>query len=209
MSEPARGTRLRNLVFDLGGVLIDWDPRHLYRRLFKGDEAAMDRFLATVCTRDWHVQQDAGRSTAAATAELVARHPEHRALIEAFYDCWDEMTAGLLPGAAELLDRLARRRVPLYALSNWPADTFPRTRAKFPILGHFHAIVISGEIGIVKPDRRIFDHLLKTQRLVASECLFIDDVAENVEGAQAAGLSAIRFQNTPSLAQALRELGFL
>ncbi len=209
MSEPTRSSALRNLVFDLGGVLIDWDPRHLYRRLFNGDEAAMDHFLATVCTRAWHVQQDAGRSTAAATAELLARHPEHRALIEAFYDCWDEMTAGLLPGAAELLESLARRQVPLYALSNWPADTFPRTRAKFPILGHFHAIVISGEIGVVKPDRRIFDHLLETQRLAASECLFIDDVAENVAGARAAGLSALQFQDTPSLTQALRELGFL
>lgn len=197
------------VVFDLGGVLIDWNPRHLYRKLFGGDSAAMEEFLGTVCTQDWNELQDAGRTVAQAEAELIARFPAHAELIRAFYGRFDEMMAGPIEGSVEVLESLAARGVPLYALTNWSAETFPRARSRFGFFARFRGIVVSGEISLKKPDRRIFEHLLATHDLVAGRTLFIDDVAKNVEGARGAGLQALLFQGADRLSADLRGLGLL
>ena len=141
----------RNIVvFDLGGVLIDWDPRHLYRKLFAGDEAAMEHFLATVCTHEWHRHHDAGRSFAEGARVLKEVHPDKAELIDAYGMRQDEMMAGVIPGTLKILRELRDREVPLYALSNWPAEGFALARRRFDFLDWFRGIVISGEIGAIK-----------------------------------------------------------
>jgi 2-haloacid dehalogenase len=203
------GSPVRNVVFDLGGVLIDWNPRYLYRKLFDGDTAAMEDFLATVCTQDWNERQDAGRTAAEAQAELIERFPEHQARIRAYYDRFDEMMAGPIHGTVDILEALHERDVPLYALTNWSAETFPHALRRFAFFQRFRGIVVSGRIKVKKPDPRIFAHLVATHRLAASETLFIDDVMKNVEGARAAGLQAVHFQAPERLEADLRGLGLL
>ncbi len=200
---------VRTLVLDLGGVVVDWDPRHLYRKLFAGDDAAMDHFLANVCTSEWNEAQDAGRPFSAAIAELQARHPEHRELIAAFWERWDEMLAGPIEGAPALLRELAAAGVPVYALSNGSAETWPRTRARFDFWDCFEGIVLSGEVGLVKPDAAIFRYLLETHGLEASTTLFVDDMERNVEAARRVGLQGIRFESVAALRSELAERGVL
>src|SRR5579872_5974815 len=144
------------VIFDLGGVLIDWDPRHLYRKLFY-DEAAMEQFLATVCTHEWHRHHDAGRSFAEGARLLKAEHPDKADLIDAFGARAGEMIGGPIAGAVEILAELHERQVPLYALSNWPAESFPEARQRFDFFRWFADILISGEVGVIKPDPRIFE----------------------------------------------------
>jgi 2-haloacid dehalogenase len=201
--------RVEVAVFDLGGVLIDWDPRHLYRRLFAGDEAAMEDFLATVCTPEWNRCQDAGRSFAEAEAEAIARHPTKRALIEAWWRHFDEMVPGAIEGTVAVLARLRERGVALYALSNWSAETFARSRARFAFLEWFAGIVISGQEGIVKPDERLFTVLLERYGIDPRRAVFIDDVAANTAAAEAVGMRAIRFVSPEQLAGALEAMGLL
>lgn len=134
------------VVFDLGGVLIDWNPRHLYRKLFGGDEQAMEAFLANVCTPSWNLQQDAGRPLAEAYALLVKSHPQHRALIEAWGPRFDEMMSGQIDGTVEILSALRARKTPLYALSNWSVETFDYALRRFEFLQWFDGIVISGKL---------------------------------------------------------------
>jgi 2-haloacid dehalogenase len=196
-------------VFDLGGVLIDWDPRHLYRRLFDGDDAAMEAFLTDVCNASWNAKLDAGASWAEAIAELVTRHPEQRTLIDAYRARWPEMIAGPIQPTVDVLADLRRARVPLYALSNWSAETYPIARERYEFLGWFDAVVISGEVGICKPDPRIFRHLLEAHGLEARSTLFVDDHAANVEAAAALGFVAHRFEGAPRLRADLVEMGLL
>jgi 2-haloacid dehalogenase len=167
-------------VFDLGGVLVDWNPRHLYRTLFDGDDAAMERFLAEVCTPAWNDEQDRGRPWDEACALLVRDHPDERALIEAWPSRFDATMAGAITGTVEILAELRARDVPLYALSNWSAETFPRAQARFPFLDWFRGIVISGALRIAKPDRAIYRHLLGDHSLRAEDTVFIDDAPRNV-----------------------------
>src|SRR5205809_2898593 len=139
-------------IFDLGGVLLDWNPRHLYRKLFADDEAAMEHFLATVCTTEWNEKQDAGRSFAEAVQELLPRHADKIELIEAFGKRFDEMVPGPIDGTVEVLAELKRRDVPLYAITNWSAETYPLCQNRFDFLSWFRAIVVSGHEGVMKPD---------------------------------------------------------
>ena len=201
-------TAPRTIVFDLGGVLIDWNPRYLYRSLI-ADEAAMERFLATVCNSPWNERQDEGRSIAEAEAELLATHPQHEALIRAYYTQFDRMLAGPIAGTVAILEELHDAGVPLYALTNWSRETFPHAKRRFAFLERFRGIVVSGELGMMKPDARIFRHLTETHRLRADDCVFIDDAPKNVAGARAAGLHAIHFTGPDALRRDLRSLGFL
>jgi 2-haloacid dehalogenase len=196
-------------VFDLGGVLVDWNPRYLYRSLFDGDEAAMERFLAEVCTPAWNDEQDRGRPWNEACALLVRDHPDKRALIEAWPLRFDETMAGPIPGTVEILAELRARDVPLYALSNWSAETFPRAQARFAFLQWFRGIVISGALGMAKPEPAIYRHLLDTYGLDAEGTLFIDDAPANVAAAEAIGIRAIRFTDADALRAELRTLGLL
>jgi 2-haloacid dehalogenase len=136
-------TAVDTVVFDLGGVLIDWDPRYLYRQLLD-DEEEIELFLETVCTVEWDAQMDAGRPFAEGVAELVARHPDQEWLIRAYADRWEDMLAGEVPGSVEVLEELAGAGVRLIALTNWSRETFPIARRRFPFLERFVAVVVSG-----------------------------------------------------------------
>jgi 2-haloacid dehalogenase len=197
------------VVFDLGGVLVDWDPRYLYRKLFDGDEEAMEQFLAEVCTPAWNDEQDRGRPFAEAAALLVRDHPHRRELIEAWPARYPEMIPGPVAGTVEILTELRDRDVPLYALSNWSAETFPHARERFPFLGWFRGIVLSGELRIAKPDPEIYRYLLDTYHLRAEDIVFIDDSPRNVDAAASLGIRAVRFTDAPALRVALVELGLL
>jgi 2-haloacid dehalogenase len=197
------------VVFDLGGVLIDWNPRYLYRKLFNGDDGAMEDFLRDVCNSSWNERQDEGRSWADAIASLVAAYPEKEALIRAYRERWAEMLAGPIEGTVSILRRLREREVPLYAITNWSAETFPLARERFEFLAWFRDIVVSGDEKTLKPGPRIFQALFDRNGLSASDCLFIDDVPANVDGARSAGMRAIHFRSPEALDAELRGLGLL
>lgn len=201
--------RVEAVVFDLGGVLIDWNPRHLYRSLFDGDEVAMEQFLAEVATPEWNAQQDAGRTWGEAVEALVAIHPDRRDLIVAYDERWAEMLDGQIDGTVEILADLRRTGVRLFALSNWSAEKFPIARERYAFLGWFEAIVVSGEVGLAKPDPRIFRHLLERNRLAGGSTVFIDDSPANVAVASGLGLTAILFRDPPTLRRDLDVLGLL
>ncbi len=198
---------MSTVVFDLGGVLIDWDPRYLYRKLFAGDTAAMERFLAEICTPEWNLRQDAGRSWAEGTAELKAQHPAQAALIEAYHLRWPEMLAGPIDGSVAILRELRDAGTPLYALTNWSQETFPVALERYDFLGWFAGIVVSGREGLVKPDPRIYRVLLERHGLRAEECVYIDDNAANVAAARALGMDAIAFTGAEALRVALAARG--
>lgn len=197
------------VVFDLGGVLIDWNPRHLYRKMFDGDEEAMERFLSEICTLEWNARQDEGRPFAEATEELIARHPAQAGLIRAFFDRWPEMIAGAIEETVEILADLKMAGREVYALSNWSAETFPLARERFRFLEWFDFIVISGEIGLVKPSHEVFDFLLEKTGRRAEECVFIDDSPANTAAAIELGFDAIHYCSPRQLRDELMNRGIL
>jgi 2-haloacid dehalogenase len=196
-------------IFDLGGVLIDWDPRHLYRKLFGGDAAAMEEFLATVCTAEWNRGQDAGRACAEATRQLCDRHPEKALLIDAYYARFDEMMPGPIAGSVAILGELHRRGTPLYGLSNFSAETYPRAVQRFDFLRLLRDVVVSGEVKAVKPDPRIYRILIDRCGIDPRRAVFIDDVAANIEPARRLGLHGIVFAGADALRRELGALGLL
>jgi len=197
------------VVFDLGGVLIDWNPRHLYRRLFRDDEQAMEDFLQNVCTPSWNEMLDAGRSLDEGVSLLQERHPEHRELIAAYRDHWEEMIPGPIEGGPELLRELKETGVSVYALSNWSAETYPIAEKRFDFLGWFDDVVISGRLGIKKPDPAIFEYLLNRQNLRPDSTLFIDDSEVNVGAAERLGLATHHFRSIGALRSDLVRCGVL
>ena len=197
------------VVFDLGGVLIDWNPRHLYRRLFGGDVQAMEAFLREVCTPEWNARQDAGRRWDEAVAELVARHPEARDLIVAYDERWEEMLGGPIEGTVEILHDLRETGTALYALSNWSAAKYAIARPRYPFLGWFRDVVISGEVGVIKPDPSIFRLLLERHALDPTRTAYVDDSDANVSVAERLGMIAIRFKGPGALRTDLTRLGLL
>jgi 2-haloacid dehalogenase len=196
-------------VFDLGGVLLDWNPRHLYRKLFAGDEAAMEHFLGHVCTPHWNERQDEGRGFAEAEDELIRAHPAKAELIRAWRLRFPEMIPGAIAGTVEILECLDARGVPLYALSNWSRETFPSQRARFSFFDRFQGIVVSGEEGVIKPDPRIFELLFRRYGIAAREAVFIDDNLANANAAAALGVHGIHFRSPGALADELAALGLL
>ncbi|HJU14962.1 MAG TPA: HAD family phosphatase [Stellaceae bacterium] len=202
-------TQRNTVIFDLGGVLLDWNPRHLYRRLFAADEAAMEHFLATVCTSAWNRQQDAGRPCAEACALLAAEHPDKAALIDAYYTRHLDMIAGAIEGTVAILSELRAREVPLYFLSNYSAETYPLVRARYDFLSWFAGGIVSGEHGVIKPDPAIYRLLIERHGIDPVRTVFIDDVAVNAEAARAFGIHPIHFSGADALRAELVELGFL
>ena len=169
----------------------------------------MEQFLAEVTTSEWNAQQDAGRALSEAVEELAARHPDRRHLIAAYYDRWPEMLGGAIEGTVDILRELRERGVRTYALSNWSAETFPIARPMFPFLEWFDGIVISGEIKMVKPDPRIFTHVLERFGLEPGSAVFVDDNAENVKAAEEAGFIPVQFESPEQLRRELKALGAL
>lgn len=199
---------MRSIVFDVGGVLYDWHPRHLYKKLID-DPDRLEWFLANVVTLEWHFQHDEGRPCAETTAELIERFPDHRDLIAVYDARWLETIPGPIPGMIELVDELAAAGVPLYAITNFSHEFFPRFKATAPVFRHFRDIVVSGDERLVKPDARIFDLAMRRFGLAPDEALFIDDRADNVAAGEAAGFVGHVFTDADTLRHRLKELGLL
>ena len=197
------------VVFDLGGVLLDWNPRHLYRKLFDGDDVAMERFLATVCTSDWNEEQDAGRTFADACALLKSEHPARAELIDAWVERQSEMFSGAIAGTVEILAELRAVGVPLYALTNFSAETFPAARERFEFLGWFRGTLVSGDVKMIKPDPRIFEHFLEIFDIDPPHAVYIDDRQNNVDAATALSMHGVLFTDPPRLRAELVRLGLL
>jgi 2-haloacid dehalogenase len=202
-------TQRDTVIFDLGGVLLDWNPRHLYRKLFAGDEAAMEHFLATVCTPEWSRGQDAGRLCEEAAQLLKTEHPDKAELIDAFYARFDEMIAGPIAGTVAILAELKARGTPLYFLTNFSAETYPPTLARYDFLGWFDGGVVSGEHGIIKPDPAIYALLIERCGLDPRRAVFIDDVAANAAAAGQHSIHGIHFRTPDTLRAELLRLGLL
>ncbi len=202
----SRDTVVDTVVFDLGGVLVDWDPRYLYRTLFD-DESAMERFLAEVCTPAWNLAQDAGRPWAEAVAVLSAQYPHHAEHIAAYRTRWLETLRGPIQPTVDLLARLRARGVRLYALTNWSQETFPLARERFDFLGWFEGIVVSGEEKLIKPDPEIYHRLIRRYAIEPARTLYIDDSLKNVVAAEALGMHGWHFQGADGLRARMLELG--
>jgi 2-haloacid dehalogenase len=203
-----RRARITTVTFDLGGVLIDWDPRYLYRSLFD-DEAEMEAFLADVTTPAWNAEQDAGRPWVDAVDALAAEFPQHRPLIEAYRQRWPETLGDAIQGTVDVLAELRDAGIRLLALSNWSAETFPVALERYPFLGWFEGIVISGEVGAAKPDKRIFHVLIERHGIEPAETVFVDDTVANVEAAEKLGFIGLRFHDSDGLRTDLVRLGVL
>jgi len=196
------------VVFDLGGVLIDWDPRYLYRRLLASEEE-VERFLGTVCTPEWNRAQDAGRSWAEAVDTLAARHPDQAGLIAAYRDRWPEMIAGPFEETVRVLADLRAAGVALYALTNWSAETFPVAQRRFDFLGWFEGTVVSGQEQLVKPDPRLYRLLAQRHGLDLRHSVFIDDTPANVVAARELGMLGLDFVDAERLRADLTAHGLL
>lgn len=198
------------VVFDLGGVLIDWNPRHLYRSLI-ADETERERFLAEVCTPAWNLSADAGRPLAELTETLAAEHPGQAELIRAYFGRWIEMIGGPMAETVALLEALHARGTPLWAITNWSAETFALVRHEPPyaFLDLFREIFVSGDLRMIKPEEPIFRHALAAMGAEPGQCLFIDDAPHNVATARRIGMHAHRFHNAASLEAELRALRLL
>ncbi len=196
------------IIFDLGGVLIDWDPRYMYRQVFD-DEAEMERFLTEITTLEWNSHHDAGRRWQDGVAMLSAEHPEHADLIALYWDRWEEMLNGSITGTVEILAELKAAGHEVHALTNWSDQTFPIARERFDFLDWFEDIVVSGEEKMIKPDHRLYQVLLERIGHQASDCIFIDDGIRNVNAAAELGFDAICFVDPPQLRAELTRRGLL
>jgi len=197
------------VIFDVGKVLYDWDPRFLYERLID-DDRALDAFLRDVVTRDWHFQHDAGRSFAETSAELTARFPEHEALIAAWGPRFNETIPGPVPGMPELVAELDEAGVPLFAITNFSGEFWPPFRAQeADLFDRFRDIVVSGDEKLLKPDPSLYALAIRRFGVAPGETVFIDDNEANVAGAAKAGLIALHFTDAPTLRGELRRLGLL
>ncbi|HVV93791.1 MAG TPA: HAD family phosphatase [Hyphomicrobiales bacterium] len=197
---------MKTVVFDIGNVLLRWDPRHLYRSLFD-DEREMEWFLATVCDAAWNLEQDRGRPWREAVETRIAAYPQWERHIRAYDERWHETVAGPIDGSVAVLAALKAAGVPVYAISNFSAAKYDETARRFPFLDAFDGVVISGREGLVKPDPRIFRLFLERYRLDAGDCVFIDDSEANARAAQAIGMAAVHFRDGLDLAAALAALG--
>jgi 2-haloacid dehalogenase len=198
---------LDTVVFDLGNVLIDWSPRHLYRKLFGADIEGMERFLAEVCNGAWNERQDAGRTWEEGIQEAVARYPEQADLIRAFRHRWDEMLGGPMHDSVAVLEELRKNGTRLLALTNWSRETFPIALERYEFLSWFEGILVSGQEGIIKPDPAIYRLLISRFAVDVSRAVFIDDSLRNVEGARLVGLHALHFGGAAKLRSDLIALG--
>lgn len=198
MKNPSNNV-YNTIIFDLGSVLIDWNPRYLYRKIFSSDEEA-EHFLQHICTSDWNEEQDAGRSLQEGTELLIADHPQHEAQIRAYYGRWKEMLGGEIHGSVQLLHELKNSgKYKLYALTNWSNETFPLALMEYSFLQLFDGIVVSGREKQRKPSPAFYQLLLDRYQVAAEKALFIDDNLRNVKAAQEYGIDSILFCNPGQL----------
>lgn len=197
---------IRNVIFDFGGVLLDWNPRHLYRSYFN-DDALMEYFLANVCTFEWNADNDRGVPMAENVSRLQAQFPEYAEPIAMFKERWSEMLHGEIAEGVALLREIKRRGYRLYGLTNWEAETIGVAYDRYDFFSLFDGIVVSGEEHVIKPEPEIYYRLLDRYGLRADECLFIDDNQQNIEAARALGIASVLFDDPATAPQ--RILAFL
>lgn len=194
--------QIDTIIFDLGGVLIDWNPEYVYLDVFNGDRQKMKWFFDEICTSEWNLNQDAGYPLAKATEERIAMFPEHKELIEMFYGRWEEMLGDAIDDTVEILAQL-RNRFKVVALTNWSHETFPVALEKFDFLHWFEGIIVSGEEKTRKPFQDIYELTLNKFNLTAETSIFIDDNYENIQAANALGINGIHFKSPEQLKEQL------
>jgi 2-haloacid dehalogenase len=199
--------QINSIIFDLGGVLIDWQPAYVFLKEFRGNKEKMDEFLSTVCAWEWNLNQDAGYPLEKATKERIALYPEYERLIKMYYGRWEEMLGLAHKDTLSVLDYLKnQKKYRLLALTNWSHETFPIAQKKFPWLEWFEGIVVSGEEKLRKPDPEIYQRLLHRYKVVPTQAVFIDDNIENVKAAESLGFYAIHFKSAEALVHELEHL---
>ena len=197
------------LVFDVGGVLLDWNPRHLYRKFFNGDHEGMERFLQEIDFNGWNLRQDAGRPFSEGVAILTSQHPSQAELIEAYHTRWEETILGPIEGSIGILAELREMGYPLYALSNFSVEKFQLVRNRHDFFAWFDHILLSAQVQLVKPDPKIFKVLLEQIERKPGECLLVDDSGPNIETAHKLGFDTIHFQSSGQLRAELNQRGIL
>lgn len=200
---------IKALIFDFGNVLLEWNPRYVYQRYFPDDPEGMERFFREVNFADWNLQQDKGRPFKEGVAVLSREFPHYSHLIQAYHDLWIHSVGGAIAGTVEILKRLKKAGYPLYGLSNWSAETFPHARQKHDFFDLLDDMVISGEVGHIKPEPEIFQILLDKIGRPPDECLFIDDSLANIGQAQKLGFATILFQSPQQLETSLRDFNIV
>ena len=198
--------KITSVVFDIGGVLIDWNPRHLFRKVFDSEEE-MEWFLANVCTYEWNVQQDGGKLFSVATAELQQKFPEYSDKIALYYGRWEEMLDGDIKGTVDIFRRLKSAGMPLYALSNWSHEAFPVAYNRYDFMKDFDGLVVSGYEKLLKPGHAIYRVLIKRYNINPAESVYIDDNKPNADAAAELGFNAIHFTSPDQLRAELTALG--
>ena len=196
---------IKNIIFDFGGVLLDWNPRYLYKSYFNND-VEMEHFPADICNGEWNIRQDAGRPFAEAVTELQATFPEYAEAIQMYDDDWEKMLKCELPESIDLLKELKFMGYGIYGLTNWSAEKIGYAFANYSFFSLFDGIVVSGVEKVVKPDRKIYEILLERYSLKPGECVFIDDNQDNVDMAKVLGINAIRFDNIGNVKEHLETL---
>jgi len=195
---------INTIVFDLGGVLVDWNPEYVYREVFNGDQEKVDWFLNNICTSDWNEEQDAGRTLREATENLVSQYPEYEDWIRIYYDRWEDMLGGVIQETVDLLDNLKENnRYRLIALTNWSDETFPIALHRFAFLQNFEGIVVSGAEKTRKPFSKIYEILIDRYKLTPENCVFIDDNLENIRAAEKFEIRGIHFKSARQLKKEL------
>ncbi len=200
---------MNTVVFDLGGVLVDWNPRNLLRKVMPGREAEMETILADVLNHDWNLQRDTGDSWPDAIERAKAEHPQWSDIFDIYDQRWGETLAGSHADSVAVLRELKDRGVPLLALSNWSAQKFHHAEERYEWLSWFDGVVVSGRVGMIKPERAIFDYLLQTYGLRVDDIFFIDDHEPNVLAARSYGIRSHLFTGAARLREELVAAGFL
>lgn len=200
-------SKIKNIIFDFGGVLVDWNPVYLYRKIIE-DEAEMNYFLENICTPEWNIQQDEGRPLAEATELLQKKHPDYKNLIGHYYGRWEEMLGGHIKENVRVLEML-KPQYPIYGLTNWSAETITIAYSKYPFFELMDGIVVSGDEKLIKPDPKLYQILLNRYNLKAEESLFIDDNLKNIETAQDLGFHTIHATNEIDLEKEVKAMGLL
>lgn len=197
--------QIKNIIFDFGGVIMDWNPRYLYRDLFEKEED-MEYFLSHVCNDEWNVQQDAGRTLTEATELKIKEFPAHAAMIRKYYDEWETMLKSDIYENTFLVRLLKNNGYRLFGLTNWSAETFPIAYKRYTVFREFEDIVVSGEVEMIKPDPEIYQLALSRFDIAADETLFIDDNLKNIEAAKNLGIHTIHLTPKRSLEEELKLL---
>jgi len=200
---------IKAIIFDFGGVLINWDPHILFNKYFSNDRQAIDAFLSEINFTAWNLSQDKGYPFASAVTDLSTEFPQYAHLIRAYDEEWEDSITGIIPETVEILQKLKTSGYRLYGLTNWSAEKFALVKHKYEAFNLFESILVSGEVKLVKPDPAIFHLLLQKIQLQPQECLLIDDSLSNIMAAQKLGFATHHFNSPAQLETELQQLGIL